>query len=49
MQEAPVLPDYLNEWVVALCDEVSGLILDVPPSMRQKLAPVADYLRMMGS
>jgi len=42
--ESPTLPTPLVEWIVTLCDEVHQLVLEVPDSMRNKLAPTAQYL-----
>lgn len=42
--DAPALPDHLVHWIIGLCDEVGSLVLAVPPSMRQKVAPAARYL-----
>jgi len=44
-QESPVLPAPLVSWIVGLCDEVSGLVREVPPSLRTKLAPTSRYLQ----
>ena len=39
------LPPELAEWILGLCEEVRGLVRDVPPSMRTKLEPTARYLQ----
>ena len=47
-QEEPTLPPDLADWVVVLCEEVSGLVREVPPSLQQKLQPVHRYLSHFG-
>jgi len=45
--EAPTLPADLAAWVVAVADEVCGLVRDVPETWRRKLAPTTRYLNAM--
>jgi hypothetical protein len=47
-QDEPRLPSDLADWAVVLCDEVCGLVREVPPSLKMKLAPVHRYLSHFG-
>ena len=47
-QDEPRLPSDLADWAVGLCDEVCGLVREVPPSLKTKLAPVHRYLSHFG-
>ena len=47
-QDEPRLPSDLADWAVVLCDEVCGLVREVPPSLKTKLSPVHRYLSHFG-
>ena len=43
-QDVPELPPELVAWVVELCDEILGVIRDVPPSVLSRLEPMLPLL-----